>query len=257
MSFKKDGRKFKFDTDEFEIAIISDWHLGAPSCCIDMIQRQIEYIKKTKNCYAIVCGDILETAIYGSKGLVHEQKFFSNEQVKIAKKFLDKIQNKILFVLGGNHCFRFVKATTLDIMEMFCDWATLDYQGPEYHFALQCKRGNILSCFAGHGRGSGQTPGAKLNSLHSLHWRLPAGDIIIGGHTHGSDCTEQPIYYLDKNFNLVEKIQHFVAGWSALSSDKGYAARAHFRPLSNGWHSIKIKLNRTFEAFDINIIKHR
>ena len=257
MSFKKHGRKFKFDTDEFRIAIASDWHVGSEACKLDLIKRFIERVKKDKHCYLIGLGDLLECAIYGSKGLVHEQKFMMNEQVKIVKDLLLEVKDRILFLLSGNHTFRVVKATTLDVMKWLCDDIGVSYEGSEYHFALQCKHGNILPCFGGHGSGGGGTGGAKMNRLQAMHFRSPMAQIILSGHTHDVADSEMPIYYLNHKSQLVEKIQYFICGWSALSSDCGYAARAYFKPLSNGQKVIHVKFDRTKEDFKIEVEKFR
>lgn len=258
MSFKKDGRKFKFTSNEFTIAIGSDWHVGAPGCILDLISRQIKYVKTHENCYFIGAGDLLECAIYGSKGSVHEQKYMMSDQYKIVKGLLSQIKDKILFMLSGNHSARIEKATTLDLMEVLCNDLGVDYYGPEYNFALQCKRGSIIEAYCGHNSGGGGTAGSKINRLIGIKSRATAMcDLIISGHTHDVADTEMPIYYFNKNYELVKKIQHFVCGWSALSSECGYAAKGYFRPLTNGQKLVHIKINRTTESFDINIEKLR
>lgn len=258
MSFKKDGRKFKFTSNEFTIALGSDWHVGAPGCILDLISRQIKYVKTHENCYFIGAGDLLECAIYGSKGLVHEQKYMMSDQYKIVKGLLSQIKDKILFMLSGNHSARIEKATTLDLMEVLCNDLGVDYYGPEYNFALQCRHGNVLEAYAGHGAGGGGTAGSKINRLMSMKFRATAmADLIISGHTHDVADSESPIYYFNKKYELVKKIQHYVCGWSALSSECGYAAKGYFRPLTNGQKLIHIKFHRANDNFVINVEKLR
>ena len=144
MKFVKDGRKFKFNTNEFTIAVGSDWHVGSPASKLDLIQRFIKLVESKNNYYLIGLGDLLECAIYGSKGSVHEQKYMMSDQYKIVKGLLSRVKDKTLFMLSGNHSNRVEKATTLDLMEVLCGDVGVDYYGPEYHFALQCKHGNVM-----------------------------------------------------------------------------------------------------------------
>lgn len=257
MNFERKNRVFKFNTNEFTIALASDWHIGSEACDLGLIERFIKRVERDDNCFLIGLGDLLECAIYGSKGLVHEQAFMMNEQVRIVKDLLLRVKDKILFMLSGNHSHRLVKATTLDVMKWLCEDIGVDYEGAEFHYALQCKHNNILQCYSGHGSGGGGTNGAKMNRLCSMHFRSPNADIICSGHTHDSSDSEMTIYYLNQKHQLVKKIQHYICGWSALASDKGYAARAYFKPLSTGQKLIHAKLNRTKESFVIEVEKFR
>jgi len=100
--------------------------------------------------------------------------------------------------------------------------------------------------YCGHGSGGGGSAGAKINRLQSMHFRAPNADIICSAHTHDVSDSEILINYLNRKYQLAEKIQHFICGWSALSSNEGYAARAYYKPLTNGQKLIHIKFEKEF-----------
>jgi len=201
-----------------------DIHFGSEECDEDYFQNAIEYIKKHPNCRTFLGGDILECAVYGSKGSVHSQKRQVQEQLDLVAELLQPIKGKILFSLYGNHEYRVEKSTGLNISKILADMIDIPYAGMEKHFLFEGYR-----CYAHHGTGAGGTSGSKVNSLERLHFRSPFANVIFAGHSHFPVSTEKEIRYLDSKGKLKSFIQYYISCGSTHGSD-GYAAQKGLSP---------------------------
>lgn len=202
-----------------------DIHFGSEETDEDYFDSAIRYIHKHSNCRTFLGGDILECAIYGSKGSVHSQKFQVQEQLEIVAEKLHPIRNKILFSLYGNHEYRVEKATGLNVSKILADMIDVEYAGFEKQFLFEGFR-----CYAHHGTGAGGTSGSRVNSLERLHFRSPFANVIFAGHSHFPVNTEKEIRYLDSKGRIKSFIQYFISCGSTHGSD-GYAAQKGLQPV--------------------------
>ena len=107
--------------DMIEIHPMADLHLGDMSCDYKSILERIEYIKNTPNAYAILDGDLMDTAIASSIGDTYGANLQPMEQLKQCAKIFEPIKDKILAVLPGNHENRVYKSDGLDMTEIMCN----------------------------------------------------------------------------------------------------------------------------------------
>lgn len=227
------------DASEVQILPLFDWHLGSHECDEKMVDRIIEYIRKTPNCYTFIGGDLIECSIYGKMNSVHTQKYQVTEQVELLVEKLKPIKDKILFSICGNHEHRVEKATGLDVAALIAMHLEVPYFGWECHYLLQLtsmknkkSRRNVY-IYAHHGSGGGATSGSKINNVEKFHFRAPYANMIFVGHVHFTSETRKLIRYLSLDGEMKDMVQYFISCGTAHGSD-GYAAMKGYSPIPTG-----------------------
>ena len=108
------------DLEAIEIHPLADLHIGDMSCDFKAILDELEYIKSTPNCYCVLDGDLMDTAIASSIGDTYGASHTPMEQLKECVNLFAPIKDKILAVEGGNHENRIYKTDGVDITELMC-----------------------------------------------------------------------------------------------------------------------------------------
>lgn len=220
----------EFNTSQIKIIPFYDWHFGSSHCDENLMHRLIEEVRDNEDCYALLGGDLIETAVYDGKiNSVHSQRHQVQEQVEQLIELLKPIKDKILFSICGNHEFRIEKATGLDISALIALNLDVPYFKWECDFLLKLRsRKNKtyhknVHIYAHHGIGAGTTTGAKANSMEKLVGRAPFADILFSGHTHGCMENRRLLRYLNQSGKRKEKLQYYISCGTLHASD-GYAA---------------------------------
>lgn len=109
--------KVKLQTEGNIIKIfpLSDLHIGSAECDIKLIKETIEFIKNTKDCYVILLGDILDTALKNSKTDIYSETLSLADSQKLAVELLTPIKDKIIAMTPGNHENRVWKEVGIDL----------------------------------------------------------------------------------------------------------------------------------------------
>ena len=111
-----------FEVDShFTLYPIGDLHYGSAQCDIEFIKNHIERIKRDKNGWAVLMGDLTENNIVGSAGNVYEQIRDPYSQLNEMIKMLEPIKDKILFGVESNHSARSKREVGLSIDRLICD----------------------------------------------------------------------------------------------------------------------------------------
>ena len=55
------------DENSFQLMVLGDMHIGDELCDMDLIKDAIDYVKKNKDCYVILNGDLINNALKTSK----------------------------------------------------------------------------------------------------------------------------------------------------------------------------------------------
>lgn len=240
-----------FDQSEIEILPLSDLHLGSSDCDENLINRAIEYIQKTDNCYTILMGDLIENNVYDNKiNGVHGQKYQVQEQVERIVDLLKPIQHKILLSVSGNHEHRTEKFTGVDISALIAMNLDIPYQKNEYFYNLKLKskknKANVRSVamYVHHGVGGSGTSGTKLNSIEKLHFRAPFSNLFFVGHHHINICSRKVVRYINQRDQISEFVQYYIGCGSALkASSHGYSARGGYAPIPSDFVLTTISIN--------------
>lgn len=213
------------------------------------IMEEINYVKDTPNCYAILGGDLINNSTRASAGDVYTEDLSPMSQIKKACEMFYPIKDKILCITSGNHERRSYKSDGIDLMNFFaCEMGIpnkYDFNScvafVKFGSAInrskkekQQSAGSKInySIYVTHGDGTGgRTIGGKANGLERRGNIIDA-DVILTGHTHQSMTFQEMSYQcVNSTHTVVEKIQTFVNAASALDYE-GYAELYGLKPSS-------------------------
>lgn len=237
--------------DAVHIVPLADTHIGDAHCDMDLIMTTVNGILDMPNCYTILDGDLMNTAIAGSKSDSYNETMTPSEQLrKCAEIFGDLADaGKILAVLPGNHEERISRVAGVDMTELLCR----ELRIPEVYsptsslvflrFGHNQKKGKkykiVYSIYVNHGRGGGRRTGGKVNSLEDMA-RIVTADIYIMGHTHQPAVFRNMHYVATPQCQISKREQVFVNTASFLDWDGSYGDRLGFVPNSKKMPVIRL-----------------
>lgn len=243
MNFVKNDLPSEFD--EIEIEIFSDLHLGSKKCDFPLIQERIDRVKDNDNVYAIILGDICNTALKNSKSDVYEDQLRPKEQLDQACMLFEPIKHKILGICQGNHEQRIDKETNIDILYLMARQLDIaDKYGAtacllfirfgHQRYTRDTKNSGRKVCYTlymTHGSGGGSTVGAKANSLER-RGQIVDSDIVCIGHTHMPITFRTASYKVDPQNNSAYTKEQVFVNASATLDHESYAERIGCKPSS-------------------------
>lgn len=89
--------------NNLKLYILSDAHIGDAHADIPTLKKIISFIKDTPECYCILLGDILNTALKNSKSDIYSEAMSVSEAQKLAVELFTPIKNKVIAMTPGNH----------------------------------------------------------------------------------------------------------------------------------------------------------
>jgi len=232
------------DFEQLEILPLADLHIGDIHSDGKKIMEWLEYIEKTPNCYTILNGDLMDTAIKTSVGDTYGATLRPMEQLQQCVKLFGPIASagKVLGVCGGNHEARIYRNDGLDVTQMLCNQLSLgDLYSPEsillfISFGKQKARYHeqpvLYSVFAIHGSGAGgRKEGGKINRLVDLASIVDA-DIYLMSHTHSPAISRNSYYRVDKTKAKAFKVDRLFVNTSSSIDYGGYGEFFAYKPNS-------------------------
>lgn len=229
--------------DCVHILPLADTHIGDAHCDMSLILDTVARIQDSPNYFTILDGDLMNTAIIGSKSDIYHDQMPPSEQLEKCVEIFGGLarSGKVLATLSGNHEERISRAVGVDLTEMFCRELGIPHlYSPTsalvfLRFGENHKKGRkykiVYSIYVNHGRGGGRRPGGKINSLEDLA-RIVTADIYLMGHTHMPAVFRQQHYIATPQCTISKREQVFVNTASFLDWDGGYADRAGYVPNS-------------------------
>lgn len=222
-----------------EVHPMSDLHIGDSECDYKSIQEKIEYIKETPNCYCILDGDLMDTAIASSIGDTYAANLQPMEQLKHCVKLFEPIKDKILAVLPGNHENRVYKSDGIDITEVMCNQLGISERYSPTTALLfvrfgrqaQHKRPQLYTIYATHGSGGGRREGGKVNRLADLASIVDA-DIYVFGHTHLPLVFREAFFRVSGANSSVALTDKLFVNSAASLNYGGYGDKQGYKPAS-------------------------
>lgn len=176
-----------------EILPLADFHIGDAMSDRKHTQSLLKHIEETPNCYAILGGDIMDTAIASSIGDTYGANLQPMKQLEFAVKLFEPIKDKILCVLHGNHENRVYKSDGVDMTQVMCNQLGIGerYSATTALLFVRLGRDNkeghgrqqTYTIYVTHGAGGGRKEGGKINRLADLA-TITDADIYVCGHTH-------------------------------------------------------------------------
>lgn len=229
------------DFQQLEILPLADLHIGDIHSDGKKIMEWLTYIGNTDNCYTILNGDLMNTAIKSSVSDSYGETLRPMEQLQQCVKLFGPIKEKILAVTGGNHEARIYKQDGLDITLMMCEQLQLgDLYTPEsalifVQFGKQNATNHywpmLYSIYCVHGSGGGRKEGGKINRLVDLA-NIVDADIYIHSHTHLPLVARNSYYRVDTRRCTANRVDKLFVNTSSSLEYGGYGEVASFKPNS-------------------------
>ena len=231
---------------------LADTHIGDAHCDTQLILDTVNRISNNRDYYTILDGDLMNTAIAGSKSDVYHEVMPPSEQLARCAEIFGGLaeEGKILAVLPGNHEERISRATGVDMTQLLCRELGIEHlYSPTsalvfLRFGENHKKGRkykiVYSIYCNHGRGGGRRPGGKINALEDMA-RIVTADIYLMGHTHMPAVFRNAHYIATPQCTVSKREQVFVNTASFLDWDGSYGDRAGFVPNSKKMPVIRLE----------------
>ena len=233
--------KTNFLTEEnnIKLYVLSDTHIGDPCADISKVKEVINFIKATPNCYCILLGDLLNTAIVNSKSDIYSETFNVKQAQDLALELLMPIKDKIIAMTPGNHENRVWKAVGVDISLWLAEKLGLedkyrnnflaldvvfgkDSNGNPYHLKVAGQHG---------GYGGGRKLGAAMNALEDVDGIICNADIYIRAHTHQQVSGQRDVFEFMDNGTVKKHTKNYFNAPAFLRTG-GYGLDKGYRPAS-------------------------
>lgn len=259
--------KLPWDENNIKLYILSDCHIGDANLDINLLKKIIAFIKDTPNCYCILLGDILNTALKTSKSDIYSEVLSVADSQKLAIELLTPIKDKILAITPGNHEDRVWKECGIDLSLWLAERLGLEDKYSIENVALSISFGKDtnkepfrLNIFGQHGAyGGGRRLGSAMNALEDLDGIVSNADIYIRAHTHNPISGKRDIFEFNQQGNLTTQHKYYYNAPSLLQYG-GYAATKGYRPSNNEPRYLNIRavstrkrstLEKTFKIDEI------
>lgn len=229
--------KTKLETpgNNLKLYVLSDMHLGSAEADIPTLKNIISFIKDTPDCYCILLGDILDTALKNSKTDIYSETLSLAEAQKLAVELLTPIRDKVIAMTPGNHENRVWREVGIDLSLWLAEKLGLQEVYRNNGIALSLSFGKDsngqpyrLNVFGQHGAyGGGRRLGAAMNALEDLDGIMGNADIYIRAHTHQPLQGSRNVYLFDDKGNITRNTKYYfnspsVLNYGGYAYDKGY-----------------------------------
>jgi len=178
---------YKFDFAEvkpIKVVFMGDMHLGVNGCNEDKVQMLIDKISQMPNVYVVGMGDYSEYREPSSDKYDYEvAKYTIEEQLDIILGMFDKIKDKMLGVLIGNHEYGLIRKTSDNPIKRWCKSAEVAYFAHMAHMRICFPNSEEYSFIVTHGYGGGRKAGSKVNALTDFISEHDV-DCVVMGHNH-------------------------------------------------------------------------
>lgn len=221
--------------NNLKIYTLSDMHIGDANADLPTLKRIINFIKDTPECYCILLGDILNTALKTSKSDIYSETLSLAEAQKLALQLLTPIKHKILAMTPGNHENRVWKEVGVDLSLWLAEKLDLEDKYRNNGIAVTIQFGKDvngkpfrLNIFGQHGSyGGGRKLGAAMNALEDLDGIVGNADIYIRAHTHQPIQGSRNVFLFDDKGNISRNTKYYfnspsVMNYGGYAYDKGY-----------------------------------
>lgn len=254
-------------SDTVTLVPLGDIHLGSRNCDEELLKEEIDFIRRTPNCYWLGMGDYIEAIKARAdrrmdfKGLakwihIEDLADIVAKQSDYFIRLVKPIKNKCMGLVVGNHEETVEKRddqSVVDHMAVELGTRNLTYCTMiKWIIKRKIKTktkapSKIITIYANHGTGGGRYLGSHINKLVSMASGIDA-DIYLMGHCHRRNTDEESrlgIYGRGDNLRLLDNKKHFVLTGSFYRTyeitSTSYAEKKMYNPTSLGTMHIKIR----------------
>lgn len=242
--------KVNLPTEEnnIKLYVLSDTHLGDPCADIDKVREVINFIKETPNCYCILLGDLLNTAIVNGKSDIYSETLNVKQAQELALELLLPIKDKIIAMTPGNHENRVWRSVGVDISLWLAEKLGIQDRYRNNFLALDLLFGKDTNGYpyclkvAGQhgGYGGGRKLGAAMNALEDVDGIIANADIYIRAHTHQQVSGQRDVYLFNEKGNIEKHTKHYFNAPAFLRTG-GYGLDKGYRPASTSPKYLNIR----------------
>lgn len=244
------------EKDSFKLMVLGDLHIGDPLSDLDLIKDTIDYVKKTKDCYVILNGDLINNALKTSKSDSYIEQMTIEQEQEMLIELLKPIKDRILVMATGNHEYRTsllaginplkAVAYALEIKDKLVeDSYILDIQ-----FGKCCgnsKSQNHYLIYGIHGgSGGGKRAGATANALQDMALVRPDMDLYIHSHTHTCVNYNDLIFLYNRKTQQTIEHQRTFYNANAFLKYGGYAEKKGYKPSDRQPSVLIVKSTRKY-----------
>lgn len=225
------------EENNIKLYVLSDTHLGDSCADLDQIKEVINFIHDTPNCYCILLGDLLNTALKDSKSDIYCETLNVSQAQKLALDLLLPIKDKIIAMTPGNHENRVWRSVGVDVSLWLAEKLGVQKNYRNNFLALDIAFGKDnsgrpyhLRVVGQHGAyGGGRRLGAAMNALEDIDGIVGNADIIIRAHTHQSVQGSRSIFLFNEKGNLEKRTKYYFNAPAFLKTG-GYGLDKGYRP---------------------------
>lgn len=232
--------KLNVPKNSFQLMVLGDMHIGDELCDLDLIRETIDYVKKNKDCYVILNGDLINNALKTSKSDSYREQMTIEEEQDLLVELLMPIKDKILVMATGNHEYRTsliaginplkAVAYALGIKDKLVDNSYLlniDF-GVAHGMKNLCNKYVVFGIHGG--TGGGRRAGATANALQDMALVRPDMDLYIHSHTHTQINYNDMVFLYDRKSKKTKEHQRTFYNANAFLKYGGYAEQKGYKP---------------------------
>ena len=229
----------KIFSEEFDDTVrvhgLTDIHVGAVEHDTTKFDEAIKEIQEDDNARWFANGDILELIPPNYKINQRGQNIPPEDQYMEFIKRVEPIQNKCLFIRGGNHDYlRSFNILDFDVCKVMAKELNVPYYRLPGYAKIKVN-GKEWYLVSGHGKSGAKNGDLELDKMAAVY---PWGDVFFLGHNHQLYAKPMDSIVVDNNNEETLRRRWYIRGGSFLR----YAdyARYSFYPLvRTGWVSIE------------------
>lgn len=119
----------RLDTsDDLYIHPIGDNHIGHTNSNIERLEEELDSIPNNPNHRILLMGDLIDCGTKDSIGAsAYEQTMNPNKQLNAIVNLFSPFADQIDGSIQGNHEYRIMKTSGIDVMEQFCNQLDIPY----------------------------------------------------------------------------------------------------------------------------------
>lgn len=232
--------KLDVQNNMFQLMVLGDMHIGDELCDLDLIKETIDYVKKNKNCYIILNGDLINNALKTSKSDSYKEQMTIEEEQDVLVELLMPVKDRILIMATGNHEYRTSLIAGINPLKAVAYALGIKDKLVESSYLLNIEFGvaygikeqsNKYVVFGIHGgSGGGRRAGATANALQDMSLIRPDMDLYIHSHTHTSVNYNDLVFLYDRKTKKTKEHQRTYYNANAFLKYGGYAEQKGYKP---------------------------
>lgn len=232
--------KLNCSKNTFKLMVLGDLHIGDALCDLDLIRDTINYVKKNKDCYVILNGDLINNALKSSKSDSYLEQMTIEQEQDLLIELLEPIKDRILVMATGNHEARTEILAGINPLKAVALALGLRNKLVENSYVLNISFGsnsgntscpnNYLVYGIHGGHGGGRRAGATANALQEMSWVRPDMDLYVHSHTHTKINYHDIIFLYNRKIKKTVEHQRTFYNANAFLKYGGYAEAKGYKP---------------------------